>query len=79
MKPIPQTRILFMGTPDFAVPSLRLLHAQGEAAGWQVVGVATQPDRPAGRGNQLVASPVKQYAVAHGLPVLQPATLRKPP
>jgi methionyl-tRNA formyltransferase len=65
-----------MGTPDFAAPSLKLLHAQ---AGWQVVGVATQPDRPAGRGNQLAASPVKQYAVAHGLPVLQPATLRKDP
>ena len=75
MKPNPTTRILFMGTPDFAVPSLRLLHEQGTQAGWQIVGVATQPDRPAGRGNQVTATPVKQYAVAHNLPVLQPATL----
>ena len=79
MKPNPKTRILFLGTPDFAVPSLRLLHERGAQAGWQIVGVATQPDRPAGRGNQLAATPVKQYAVAHNLPVLQPATLRKDP
>ena len=73
------TRILFMGTPDFAVPTLRALHERGAAHGWEVVAVATQPDRPAGRGKQLVASPVKGYAAAAGIPVLQPASLRKDP
>jgi methionyl-tRNA formyltransferase len=72
-------RILFLGTPDFAVPSLAALHEQGAAHGWQVVGVGTQPDRPAGRGKQLAIAPVKQYALAHGLPVLQPSSLRKDP
>lgn len=72
-------RILFLGTPDFAVPSLAALHEGGTAHGWQVVGVGTQPDRPAGRGKQLALAPVKQYALAHDLPVLQPAGLRKDP
>lgn len=72
-------RILFMGTPDFSVPTLRALHETGAARGWEVVAVATQPDRPAGRGKQLVASPVRSYAVAAGIPVLQPASLRKDP
>jgi methionyl-tRNA formyltransferase len=72
-------RILFMGTPEFAVPSLRMLHTAGPHAGWRVVAVATQPDRPAGRGKQLMASPVKQFAAAHDIPVLQPASLRKAP
>ena len=79
MNPISTIRILFMGTPAFAVPSLRLLHECGAQAGWQIVAVATQPDRPAGRGKQVTTSPVKQFAVAHNLPVLQPATLRKAP
>ena len=74
-----ETRIIFMGTPDFAVPSLRALHKQSAAQGWRVVGVLTQPDRPAGRGKKLVASPVKQFAVEHGLPVQQPERLRKAP
>lgn len=65
-------RILFMGTPDFAVPSLAALVRDGYA----VVAVVTQPDRPSGRGRKLVASPVKQFAEAHALPVLQPETLR---
>jgi methionyl-tRNA formyltransferase len=65
-------RILFMGTPDFAVPSLAALVRDGYA----VVAVVTQPDRPRGRGRKLVASPVKQFAEAHALPVLQPETLR---
>ena len=73
------TRIIFMGTPDFAVPSLRLLHETGAAQNWQVVAVVTQPDRPAGRGTKVIASPVKAYAQAHALPVLQPASLRKEP
>ena len=60
-------RIVFSGTPDFAVPSLRAAAARGE-----VVAVYTQPDRPAGRGRGLTASPVKLEAVQRGIPVLQP-------
>lgn len=73
------TRIVFMGTPEFAAPSLRMLHEQSAANHWQVVAVCTQPDRPAGRGGKLTASPVKEYALAQQLPVLQPASLRKEP
>lgn len=65
-------RIVFMGTPDFAVGSLRALLE----AGIEVAGVVTAPDRPAGRGQQLRMSPVKQFAIAQGLPVLQPEKLR---
>ncbi|MBX3015702.1 MAG: methionyl-tRNA formyltransferase [Caldilineaceae bacterium] len=68
-----------MGTPAFALPSLQRLQEQAAAHQWQVVAVVTQPDRPAGRGKKVVFSPVKQYAVAQGLPVLQPANLRKDP
>lgn len=75
----PTIRILFLGTPEFAVPSLRRLHERSAEQGWQVVAAATQPDRPAGRGKQLVASPVKQYAAQHDIPTLQPASLRKDP
>src|SRR5690348_7028842 len=64
-------RIAFAGTPAFAVPPLRALHAHHA-----VVGVLTQPDRPAGRGRELAASPVKNVALELGLPVLQPARLR---
>jgi methionyl-tRNA formyltransferase len=71
-------RIIFMGTPDFATPSLQRLH-ESAARGWGVIAVVTQPDRPAGRGNKMVASPVKHYAVAQGLPVIQPQSLRKEP
>jgi len=67
-------RIVFMGTPDFAVPTLATL----VDGGYEVVGVATQPDRLAGRGRQLAASPVKRFAEVHGLIVLQPTTLRQP-
>ncbi len=67
-------RVLFAGTPDFSVPALQALLAAGHA----VVGVMTQPDRPAGRGQSLRASPVKQAALAAGLPVLQPVSLRDP-
>ncbi len=66
-----------MGTPDFAAASLRALLAAAAERQWQVVAVATQPDRPAGRGKQMVESAVKQVAVAAGVPVLQPASLRK--
>lgn len=61
-------RILFWGTPDFAVPSLRALLGEGH----EVVGVVTQPDRPAGRGRKLRSSPVKQVALKEGIPVLTP-------
>ena len=64
-------RIVFAGTPDFAVPSLRAAARHNE-----VVAVYTQPDRPAGRGRGLAASPVKREAVARGIPVMQPETLR---
>ena len=65
-------RIVYMGTPDFAVESLRCL-VEG---GYNVVGVITMPDKPAGRGHRLQQSPVKQYALAHGLPLLQPEKLK---
>lgn len=61
-------RVLFWGTPDFAVPSLRALSEEGH----QVVGVVTQPDRPAGRGRRLTPSPVRQAAEEDDLPVLTP-------
>jgi methionyl-tRNA formyltransferase len=66
-------RIVFMGTPDFAVPTLEALLNLPEA---QVVAVITGPDRPAGRGRQLQASAVKAAALTHGLPVLQPTNLK---
>jgi methionyl-tRNA formyltransferase len=65
-------RIAFAGTPDFAVPALLALVSSSHT----VVGVLTQPDRPKGRGRQIAASPVKEAALAHGLPVSQPQTLK---
>lgn len=70
----PRPRILFMGTPEFAVPSLEALAEKG----WPVIGVVTQPDRPKGRGQRLVASPVKEAAERRGLVVLQPEKVRAP-
>jgi methionyl-tRNA formyltransferase len=67
-------RIVFMGTPDFAVPSLKALLQSGH----DVVGVVTQPDRPKGRGQELAASPVKQLAARHRIPVLQPLKMKDP-
>lgn len=67
-------RIVFMGTPDFAVPSLRALLDQG----YEVVAVVTQPDRPKGRKKVLTPSPVKEAALGLGLPVLQPERMRSP-
>ena len=66
-------RIVFMGTPDFAVPSLKTL-VEG---GYSVVGVVTQPDRPKGRGKKLAMSPVKEYAIQQGIPVLQPERISR--
>ncbi|MEA5144550.1 MAG: methionyl-tRNA formyltransferase, partial [Candidatus Limiplasma sp.] len=66
-------RIVFMGTPDFAVPSLQAL-LQSEH---QVVGVFTQPDRPKGRGGKVQMSPVKVLSLEHQIPVFQPLKIRK--
>ncbi|MFD1176175.1 methionyl-tRNA formyltransferase [Paenibacillus puldeungensis] len=66
--------IVFMGTPDFAVPSLEALLKEG----YNVVGVVTQPDRPQGRKKILTPTPVKEAALRHGLPVLQPLRMRAP-
>lgn len=67
-------RIVFLGTPVFAVASLKAMIE----AGFDVAGVVTAPDKPAGRGMQLQQSPVKQFALEHGLKVLQPEKLRDP-
>ena len=67
-------RIVYMGTPDFAVESLKAL-VEG---GYNVVGVITMPDKPAGRGHKIQFSPVKQYAQEQNLPLLQPEKLKDP-
>ena len=65
-------RIVFLGTPEFAVCSLDKICKEG----FNVVAVVTMPDKPAGRGHKMFQSPVKEYAVQHGLPVLQPVNLK---
>ena len=65
-------RVIFAGTPEFARVALQKLHA----AGFDIALVLTQPDRPAGRGMKLQASPVKQWALEHNIPVAQPRGLR---
>jgi methionyl-tRNA formyltransferase len=67
-------RIIFMGTPEFAVPSLEILIEKGK----NVVAVVTAPDKPQGRGQKITYSPVKEYALKHNLPVLQPSNLKSP-
>lgn len=67
-------KIVYMGTPDFAVPALAAL----VDAGYQVAGVVTQPDKPKGRGKTLVPTPVKEEALKHGIPVYQPKKVREP-
>lgn len=67
-------RIIYMGTPDFAVAPLQALVEQG----YNIVAVVTMPDKPAGRGHHIQYSPVKQYALSVGLPVLQPEKLKAP-
>ncbi|MXX26146.1 MAG: methionyl-tRNA formyltransferase [Caldilineaceae bacterium SB0668_bin_21] len=69
-------RIVFMGTPDFALPALSILHRVSAQTDRQVVGVVTQPDRRAGRGKRLVVGPVKRFALDQSLPVIQPKSLR---
>src|SRR5947209_8061075 len=76
-------RIIYMGTPQFAVPPLEAL-IQGAAPGavlpegYEIVTVITRPDKPVGRGQEIVYSPVKQAALAHGIPVWQPGSLKRP-
>lgn len=70
------TRIIFMGTPDFAVPSLNALINASAGHDWQVIAAVTQPDRPKGRGKQLAPSPVKVAALTAGVKVFQPPTLK---
>jgi methionyl-tRNA formyltransferase len=75
MNPTPQDRslrIIYMGTPEFAVPALEKL----VAAGWNVIAVITAPDKPQGRGQKLVGSPVKEAAERLDIPVLQPTNLK---
>ena len=67
-------RIVFFGTPDFAVESLDRL----VKGGYNIVGVVTMPDKPAGRGHKMYQSPVKEYAVAHDLKLMQPVSLKEP-
>ena len=62
-----------MGTPEFAVPTLKALHDNR----YHVLAVATQPDRPKGRGRRMVAPPVKEVAMGYGYPVLQPANVKE--
>lgn len=67
-------RIVFLGTPDFAAYSLEKIHR----AGYNIVGVVTMPDKPAGRGHKMLHSPVKKYAEAVGLRLMQPVKLKDP-
>ncbi len=75
-------RIIYMGTPDFAVPALEAL-IRGSAPGavlpegYEIATVITRPDKPSGRNREIVYSPVKQVALAHGLPVWQPGSLKR--
>lgn len=66
-------RIIFAGTPEFAARHLSVLLSSGH----QVIAVYSQPDRPAGRGKKLSASPVKELALANNIPVSQPVTLKR--
>lgn len=67
-------RIVFLGTPEFAVKSLDSINKEG----FNIVGVVTMPDKPAGRGHHFLHSPVKTYALEHDLPLFQPANLKDP-
>ena len=67
-------KIVYMGTPDFAVNPLRAL----AETGYEVTGVVTQPDKPKGRGKTMLPTPVKEEALKHGFPVYQPVKVRDP-
>src|SRR6266702_1011805 len=76
-------RIIYMGTPQFAVPPLEALIQGADPGavlpdGYEIVTVITRPDKPVGRGQEIVFSPVKQAALAHGIPVWQPGSLKRP-
>src|SRR5512134_1447765 len=73
-RPMTRARIVFMGSPEFAVPTLAALSGHPAA---RIVGVVTQPDRPKGRGRALAPSPVKQAALRLGVPIFEPVRLRK--
>ena len=81
--PAEPVRVLFMGTPDFALPSLSTLVERSAPqyglapGGLEIIGVVTRPDKPVGRGRHLVGLPVKQYALEQGLAVYQPGSLRR--
>ena len=64
-------RVLFMGTPDFALPSCKAIREN-----YNLVGVVTQPDRPKGRGGKVLPPPVKEFALQHNIPVWQPTVLK---
>ena len=69
-------KIIFFGTPDIGLKSLDYLNNSDKI---EVCAVVTQPDKPAGRGNKLQASPIKKYALEHDIPVFQPKSIRKEP
>ena len=69
-------KIIFFGTPDIGLKSLDYLNNSDKI---NVCAVVTQPDKPAGRGNKLQASPIKKYALEHNIPVFQPKSIRKEP
>ena len=69
-------RVVFFGTPDIGLKSLEYLYNSDKI---DVVGVVTQPDKPAGRGHKIMMSPIKQFAINHNLPVFQPKSIRKEP
>ena len=69
-------RVVFFGTPKIALKSLEYLHNSDKV---EVVGVVTQPDKPSGRGHKLTAPPLKEFALAHNIPVFQPKSIRKEP
>src|SRR5947209_9259471 len=76
-------RIIYLGTPQFAVPPLEALienTAPGKALpeGYEIITVLTRPDKPVGRGQEIIYSAVKQTALAHNIPVWQPGSLKKP-
>ena len=68
--------MLFFGTPDIGLPSLEHLY---NSDNFDVLGVVTQPDRPSGRGQKLMPSPIKVFALEHNLPLFQPKSIRKEP
>ena len=74
--PTSPLRIVFAGTPEFAAASLQAILDSKLENQYEIVGVYTQPDRPAGRGQKLVQSPVKQLAMANNIPVYQPLNFK---